>query len=91
MIDRDHQLSVSKQAEFVGIARSTVYYLVPAADLELMRQIDRLHMEFPFAGARMLRRLLAANGSKVGRRHVKTLMSRMGIEALYRRPRTTKA
>jgi putative transposase len=93
MIDRDHALSVSKQAEIVGIARSTVYYLpraVPAADLELMRQIDRLHMEFPFAGARMLRRLLAANGSKVGRRHVKTLMSRMGIEALYRRPRTTK-
>jgi putative transposase len=93
MIDRDHALSVTKQAEAVGIARSTVYYLprpVPAADLELMRQIDRLHMEFPFAGSRMLRRLLAANGSKVGRRHVKTLMSRMGIEALYRRPRTTK-
>ena len=93
MIDRDHALSVTRQAEAVGIARSTVYYLprpVPAADLELMRQIDRLHMEFPFAGSRMLRRLLAANGSKVGRRHVKTLMSRMGIEALYRRPRTTK-
>jgi putative transposase len=93
MIDRDHALSISKQAEIVGIARSTVYYLpraVPAADLELMRQIDRLHMEFPFAGARMLRRLLAVNGSKVGRRHVKTLMSSMGIEALYRRPRTTK-
>ena len=74
-------------------ARSTVYYLprpVSAADLDLMKQIDRLHMEFPFAGARMLRRLLAANGSKVGRRHVKTLMQRMGIQVLYRRPRTTK-
>ena len=93
MIDRDHELSVTKQAEVVGIARSTVYYLprpVPAADLALMQQIDKLHTEFPFAGARMLRRLLAADGSKVGRRHVKTLMSRMGIEALYRRPRTTK-
>ena len=93
MIDRGHALSVRKQAEVVGIARSTVYYLpraVPSADLELMRWIDELHLEFPFAGARMLRRLLAANGSKVGRRHVKTLMSRMGIEALYRRPRTTK-
>ena len=93
MIDRDHALSITKQAEVVGIARSTVYYLprpVSAADLDLMKQIDRLHMEFPFAGARMLRRLLAANGSKVGRRHVKTLMQRMGIEALYRRPRTTK-
>jgi len=86
-------LSVTKQAEVVGIARSTVYYLprpVPAADLDLMRQIDKLYTEFPFAGARMLRRLLAANGSQVGRRHVKTLMRRMGIEALYRRPRTTK-
>ena len=93
MIDRDHELSVTKQAEVVGIARSTVYYLprpVPAADLALMQRIDKLHTEFPFAGARMLRRLLAADGSKVGRRHVKTLMSRMGIEALYRRPRTTK-
>ena len=93
MIDRDHELSVTSQAEAVGIARSTVYYLprpVSAADLELMRQIDKLHTEFPFAGSRMLRRLLAADGSKVGRRHVKTLMDRMGIEALYRRPRTTK-
>ena len=93
MIDRGHELSVTKQAEVVGIARSTVYYLpraVSAADLELMRQIDKLHTEFPFAGSRMLRRLLAADGSKVGRRHVKTLMDRMGIEALYRRPRTTR-
>jgi putative transposase len=93
MIDRGHELSVTKQAEVVGIARSTVYYLpraVSPVDLELMRQLDELHLEFPFAGARMLRRLLAANGSKVGRRHVKTLMQRMGIEALYRRPRTTK-
>jgi putative transposase len=105
MIDRDHQLSVTRQADIVGIARSTVYYLprpVPAADLDLMAKIDRLHTEFPFAGSRMLRRLLAfnglvasaasrdGNGSKIGRRHVKTLMQRMGIEALYRRPRTTR-
>jgi putative transposase len=93
MIDRGHELSVTKQAEIVGIARSTVYYLpraASAADLALMRRIDELHLEFPFAGARMLRRLLAADGSKVGRRHVRTLMSRRGIEALYRRPRTTK-
>jgi putative transposase len=93
MIDRNHELSVTRQAEAVGIARSTVYYLparTSAADLELMKKIDRLHTEFPFAGSRMLRHLLAADGSKVGRRHVKTLMRRMGIEALYRRPRTTK-
>jgi putative transposase len=91
--DRDHELSVTRQAEAVGIARSTVYYLparVSIADLDLMKQIDQLHTEFPFAGSRMLRRLLAVNGSKVGRRHVKTLMQRMGIEALYRRPRTTR-
>jgi putative transposase len=93
MIDRGHALSVTKQAKAAGIARSTVYYLprpVSPADLELMRQIDRLHLEFPFAGARMLCSLLAANGSKAGRRHIKTLMKRMGIEALYRRPLTTK-
>ena len=93
MIDRDHELSVTKQSEAVGIARSTVYYLpraVPDADLKLMRRLDELHLELPFAGSRMLRDLLAAEGSKIGRRHVKTLMRRMGIEALYRRPRTTK-
>ena len=93
MIDRAHDLPLTKQAAAVGIARSTVYYLprpVSPADLALMKQIDRLHTEFPFAGSRMLRGLLAFNGSKIGRRHVKTLMKRMGIEALYRRPRTTK-
>jgi putative transposase len=93
MIDRGHALSVTKQAEAAGLARSTVYYLprvASPADLALMRQLDELHLEFPFAGARMLRRLLAARGSKAGRRHIRTLMQRMRIEALYRRPRTTK-
>jgi putative transposase len=63
---------------------------VSPADLAMMRRLDRLHLEFPFAGSRMLRDLLAAEGCKIGRRHVKTLMRRMGIEALYRRPRTTR-
>jgi putative transposase len=93
MIDRAHDLPISKQAEALNISRSSVYYLprpVSCADLALMRRIDELHLEFPFAGSRMLRGLLAAEGSKVGRRHVKTLMQRMRIEALYRRPRTTK-
>jgi len=93
MIDRGHDLPLVKQAEALKISRGSVYYLprpVSAADLALMRQIDELHLEFPFAGSRMLRGLLAAEGRKVGRRHVKTLMRRMGIEALYRRPRTTK-
>ena len=93
MIDRAHDLPISKQAKALNISRGSVYYLprpVSAADLALMWRIDELHLEFPFAGARMLRGLLAAEGSKVGRRHVKTLMQRMGIEALYRRPRTSK-
>ena len=93
MIDRKHDLAITKQAAALNISRGSVYYLprpVPAADFALMRRLDELHLEFPFAGSRMLRDLLAAEGSKIGRRHVKTLMQRMGIEALYRRPRTTK-
>ena len=93
MIDREHDLPIAKQAKALNISRGSVYYLprpVSAADLAIMRRIDELHLEFPFAGSRMLRGLLAAEGCKIGRRHVKTLMRRMGIEALYRRPRTTK-
>jgi len=93
MIDREHELPITRQAEALNISRGSVYYLpraVPEADLAIMRQLDQLHLEFPFAGSRMLRGLLAAKGCKIGRRHVKTLMRRMGIEALYRRPRTTK-
>jgi putative transposase len=63
---------------------------VQEADLAIMRRLDRLHRELPLAASRMLRGLLVAEGWKIGRRHVKTLMKRMGIEALYRRPRTTK-
>jgi putative transposase len=93
MIDRKHDLSITRQAEVLRISRGSVYYLprpVPDADLAIMRRLDRLHLEYPFAGSRMLRGLLALQGCKIGRRHVKTLMRRMGIEALYRRPRTTK-
>ena len=93
MIDREHDLPITQQAEVLRISRGIVYYLprpVPDADVAIMRRLDRLHLEFPFAGSRMLRGLLAAEGCKIGRRHVKTLMRRMGIEALYRRPRTTK-
>jgi putative transposase len=93
MIDREHDLPIVRQADVLNISRGSVYYLprpVPDADLAIMRRLDRLHLEFPFAGSRMLRGLLVAEGCKIGRRHVKTLMRRMGIEALYRRPRTTK-
>ena len=87
MIDREHDLPITRQAETLNVSRGSVYYLprpVPEADLAIMRRLDRLHLEHPFAGARMLKGLLAAEGSKIGRRHVKTLMRRMGIEALYR-------
>jgi putative transposase len=93
MIDRAHDLPITRQAEALNVSRSSVYYLprpVPETDLLIMRRLDRLHLEFPFAGSRLLKGLLAAEGSQIGRRHVKTLMRRMGIEALYRRPRTTK-
>ncbi|MGA8625895.1 MAG: IS3 family transposase [Pseudolabrys sp.] len=93
MIDREHDLPITKQAEILKVSRGSVYYLprpVSSADLEIMQRLDRLHLEYPFAGSRMLRGLLALQGCKIGRRHVKTLMRRMGIEALYRRPRTTK-
>jgi putative transposase len=93
MIDRDHGLSVSRQAKALGISRGSVYYLprpTSEADLKLMRRMDELHLEYPFAGSRMLRGLLRQEGHEVGRLHVATLMKKMGIEALYRRPNTSK-
>ena len=93
MIDREHDLPITKQVNVLRISRGSVYYLprpVSPSDLEVMRRLDRLHLEHPFAGSRMLHGLLIGEGYKIGRRHVKTLMKRMGIEALYRRPRTTK-
>lgn len=93
MIDRDHGLSVAKQAKALGISRGSVYYLprpVSPADLAIMRRMDELHLDFPFAGSRMLRDLLRQEGIAIGRRHVATLMKRMRIEALYRKPNTSK-
>ena len=92
MIDREHTLPLVKQAEALNISCGSLYYEpepVSAHDLALMRRMDELHLEFPFAGSRMLRDLLAADGSKVGRRHVTTLMGKMSIEAVYRRPNTS--
>ena len=93
MIDRSHALPVTRQARELGISRGSVYYLprpTSVADLAIMRRLDELHMDFPFAGSRMLRDLLAAEGVKVGRLHVSTLMKKMAIEAIYRRPNTSK-
>ena len=89
MIDRTHALPVVRQCQLLGLARSTVYYQpTPIADPvpALMRRIDKLHLQYPFAGARMLRDLLRQEGHPIGRRQVTTLMRRMGIEALYRKP-----
>jgi putative transposase len=93
MIDRDHRLPVKRQAELLGISRGSVYYRpapIPEAQLALMRRIDRLHLDHPYAGSRMLRDLLRLQGVEVGRRHVATLMRRMGIQALYRKPDTSR-
>jgi putative transposase len=93
MIDRNHAFPIKGQAKMLGLARSTIYYQprpVSAEDLKLMRRLDELHLDHPFAGARMLRDLLRREGVVIGRRHVATLMKRMGIEAIYRRPNTSK-
>ena len=93
MIDRTVKLSVSRQAIVLGISRGSVYYRsrpVSADDLKLMHRIDKLHMEFAFAGSRMLQGLLVQDRFKVGRLHLATRMKRMGIEALYRKPNTSK-
>ena len=93
MITRDNKLPVTRQCQLLGLARSTAYYRprsVSPADLTLMRRIDGLHLEHPFMGARMLRDQLNREGLDVGRKHVSTLMKRMGIEALYRKPGTSK-
>ena len=93
MIDRDHDLSITRQADLLGISRGAVYYLprpVSEADLALMRRIDELHLEHPFMGARMLRDQLHRQGLKAGRRHIGTLMQRMGIQALAPQPGTSK-
>lgn len=93
MIDPDHVLPISRQAEALGLARSTVCYKpVPlsAADERLLRQLDELRLQYPFAGSRKLTTFLRAGGNDVGRRHVTTLMRIAGIETLYRTPRTTR-
>ena len=93
MIDRTHTLPVARQCQLLKLARSTAYYQprsVSDTALALMRRIDELHLQYPFAGARMLRDILRREGHGVGRRHVATLMRRMGITAIYRMPRTSQ-
>lgn len=94
MIDRSHGLPLTRQAEVPGLSRSSLYYQprpVSPADLAIMRRLDELHLDYPFAGSRMLRDLLRGEGVEIGRGRVITMMKRMGIEAIYRRPNTSKA
>ena len=93
MIDREHELALTRQAALLKLSRSGLYYRarpVTPADLAVMRRIDELHLDYPFAGSRMLRDLLRGEGVAIGRQRVATMMKRMGIEALYRRPNTSK-
>ena len=93
MISREEKLSIQKQVRLLRLSRSSFYYqprAVSEVDLKLMRQIDELHLEYPFAGSRLLRDMLAQRGLQVGRKHVRTLMRRLAIEALYRKPNTSK-
>jgi putative transposase len=93
MIDRSHELPLTRQAQVLGLSRGSLYYQprpVSAADLAVMRRIDELHLDYPFAGSRMLRDLLRGEGVAIGRQHVITLMRRMAIEAIWRRPNTSK-
>ena len=92
MIDRTHDLALTRQAELLGLSRASLYYTplgVSAADLAIMRRLDALHLECPFAGSRMRRDLLRGEGLTIGRDHVRTLMRHMGLTAMYRRPRTS--
>jgi putative transposase len=93
MIRREHDLSITRQAKLLGLSRAAVYYTpdpVDETELALMRRLDELHLELPFAGSRMLRDLLRGEGISIGREHVRTLMRRIGITAVYQRPKTTQ-
>jgi putative transposase len=93
MIDRTHTLSLTRQARVLGLSRSSLYYQprpVSAKDLAIMRRIDELHLDHPFAGSRMLRDLLRGEGVQIGRQRVITMMRRMGVQAIHRRPNISK-
>jgi putative transposase len=94
MIDRKHDLPLGRQAALLQLSRASLYYEprpVSPGELAIMRRIDELHLNYPFAGSRMLRDMLRAEGVTIGREMVATMMRRIGIEALYRQPRTTKS
>lgn len=93
MIDKKHPLSLTRQSQILELSRSSLYYgAVPISeqDLELMRLIDEIHLKYPFMGSRSIRDQLQDKGHQVGRQHVGTLMKKMGITAMYRKPNTSK-
>jgi putative transposase len=93
MINREHDLSLTQQCQLLNLSRSSIYYetvAISSRDLELMRLIDEVHLELPFYGSRRIRDELKELGHDIGRDHVRTLMRRMGIEAIYCKPRTTR-
>jgi putative transposase len=92
MMERGSEVPMKRQAERLDLSRSSLYYeprRVSDRDLVLMRRIDELHLELPLYGSRKLADRLRREGHEVGRRHGATLMRRMGMEAMYRRPRTS--
>ena len=93
MIDKAHDLPVVRQVQLLELSRSSVYYQpqpTSEIDLMLMRRIDELHLEHPFAGARMLRDMLKLEGHEIGRKHVGTLMKKLDIQAIYRKANTSR-
>jgi len=93
MIDRKHTLPLTRQSQILELSRSSLYYeaaSISACDLELMRLIDELHLKHPYMGSRSIRDQLQDRGHQVGRQHVRTLMGKMGITAMYRKPRLSK-
>jgi putative transposase len=93
MIDREHALTLTRQAALLKLSRGSLYYTarpVTPADLAVMRRLDELHLDYPFAGSRMLRDLLRGEDVVIGRDRVVSMMRRMRIEAIYCRPNTSK-
>ena len=95
MLDKEHHgLSLLRQCLLLGINRSTVYYksrLITQQDFEIMRLIDEQYMRTPVYGTRSMRDHLIRNGYKINRKRVQRLMRIMGIEAIYPKPKTSKA
>lgn len=93
MINKEDPLPITKQCQILELSRSGVYYMpAPVSDnnRELMRLIDAIHLEEPYLGSRGMKGALRIRGHKVGRIHVRTLMRKMGIEAIYKKPRLSK-